>query len=95
MTTNEKAASPAALMGLFAERAAGGDAAGLLALYEPTAAFQPAPGVVLRGADQLGAALSELAAMRPRIEYAGDPDVVIVDLCRAGNYADRGGRARL
>lgn len=79
MTTSESAASPAALMRMFAERAASGDAAGLLALYEPGAVFQPAVGAVLRGIDEFGPALGELAAMRPRIEYSGDPDVVIVD----------------
>ena len=79
MITNELAASPAQLMTLFAERARQGDAAGLMALYEVGAVFEPQFGVVLRGADQIRPALLQLAAMRPRIEYAGDPDVVIVD----------------
>lgn len=79
MTVNEYAGSPAGLMTLFAERAAAGDAAGLAALYEPGAVFEPELGIVLRGLDEFGPALSELAAMRPRIDYVGDPDVVVVD----------------
>lgn len=79
MITNEQAGTPARLMTLFAERAATGNAAGLVALYEPEAVFEPELGVVLRGLDEIGAALTGLAEMRPRIEYSGDPDVVIVD----------------
>ena len=79
MITHERAGNPAQLMTLFAERASGGDADGLLALYEPGAVFEPQFGVVLRGLDEIRSALTELAAMRPRIEYAGEPDVVIVD----------------
>jgi uncharacterized protein (TIGR02246 family) len=79
MNMTEPATSPAHLMTLFAERARTGDAAGLAALYEPGAVFEPEIGVVLRGLDEFGPALTELAAMRPRIEYDGDPDVVVVD----------------
>lgn len=79
MTTNATAGSPADLMTLFAERAANGDATGLTALYEPGAVFEPEFGVVLRGLDEIRPALTALAEMRPRIEYDGDPDVVIVD----------------
>ena len=79
MIANERADSPARLMALFAERAASGDTAGLVALYEPGAVFEPFLGVVLRGLDEIRPALTELAALRPHIEYDGDPDVVIVD----------------
>lgn len=79
MTTYDKATSPAHLMTLFAARAAAGDADGLLSLYEPQGVFEPQLGVVLRGSDAIAAALTELAAMRPRIEYGDEPDVVIVD----------------
>ena len=78
MTIVETAASPEHLMRIFADRAAGGDAAGLLALYEPDAVFEPQLGVVLRGRDQIGQALEGLAAMKPRIEYNDASDVVIV-----------------
>jgi uncharacterized protein (TIGR02246 family) len=77
--TNAAATSPAELMTTFAERAASGDAAGLLALYEPEAVFEPRIGVALRGSAEIAPALAELAALRPRIEYTGDPDVVVVD----------------
>lgn len=79
MIRNEQADTPARLMALFAERAATGNAAGLVALYESGAVFEPELGVVLRGLDEIGPALTELAKMQPRIEYSGDPDVVIVD----------------
>ena len=79
MITNERAGTPAQLMTRFAERASGGDADGLVALYEVGAVFAPQFGVVLRGLDEIRSALIEIAAMRPRIEYAGEPDVVIVD----------------
>lgn len=79
MITDEHAGSPAQLMTLFAERVAKGDAAGLIALYEPKAVFEPEFGIVLRGRDEIRPALTELAALRPRIDYDGEPDVVIVD----------------
>ena len=79
MITNERAGTPAQLMTLFAERASSGDADGLLALYEADAVFEPQFGVVLRGLDEIRSALTELAALRPRIGYVGNPDVVIVD----------------
>jgi uncharacterized protein (TIGR02246 family) len=79
MITDERAHSPAQLMALFAERAASGNGPGLTALYETGAVFEPQIGVVLRGRNEIEPALTELAAMRPRIEYTGTPDVVIVD----------------
>ena len=79
MTTSQKAESPTMLTELFAARAAAGDAAGLLALYEPHGVFEPAPGVLLRGRDEIAPALGELTAMRPVIEYADGPSVMVVD----------------
>jgi uncharacterized protein (TIGR02246 family) len=78
MPGTEVAANPAHLMTLFARRAADGDVQGLLALYEPEAVFEPRFGTVLRGADQIRPALAQLAGLTPTIEYAGEPDVVIV-----------------
>lgn len=78
MRTNESAESPTMLMELFAIRAANGDSSGLLALYEPDGVFEPGPGVILRGHDEIAPALEELAATRPVIEYGGEPAVVIV-----------------
>jgi uncharacterized protein (TIGR02246 family) len=79
MAAIETATSPLHLMSLFAERAAAGDVDGLMALYEPHAVFEPQLGTVLRGSDEIRAALAGFAAMRPRIEYAGEADCVIVD----------------
>ena len=79
MTIVETASSPEHLMRIFSDRAAGGDAAGLLALYERDAVFEPQVGVVLRGHGEIGPALEGLGAMKPRIEYNGAADVVIVD----------------
>ena len=79
MTMNRSATSPEQLMTIFAERAAGGDATGLIELYEPDGVFEPQAGVVLRGTAEILPALTELASMRPRIDYTGEPDVVIVD----------------
>ena len=41
MTMNRSATSPEQLMTIFAERAAGGDATGLIELYEPDGVFEP------------------------------------------------------
>jgi ketosteroid isomerase-like protein len=79
MSAFEAATSPSHLMTLFAERIAIGDVDGLIALYEPTAVFEPRPRTVLRGIDHIRPALAELAALRPEITYAGDPGVVIID----------------
>jgi uncharacterized protein (TIGR02246 family) len=79
MTMHRTAQSPTMLMELFAARAATGDTAGLLALYEPGGVFEPAAGTILRGSDEIAPALSELTAMRPVIEYDGEPAVVIAD----------------
>lgn len=50
-----------------------------MALYEPEGVFEPQFGVVLRGTAEIMPALTELAALRPRIDYTGESDVVIVD----------------
>jgi uncharacterized protein (TIGR02246 family) len=70
--------SPAQLMTVFAQRAARGDADGLLALYEPDAVFEPERGVTRRGPAEIASALEELAGIRPQIRYDGEPDVVVV-----------------
>ena len=79
MTIVETASNPEHLMQIFAQRAGAGDAAGLLALYEADAVFEPQFGVVLHGNAQIGDALAGLAAMKPQIVYNGATDVVIVD----------------
>lgn len=77
-TTATEANDPAALMRLFAARAAEGDLEGLVALYEPDAVFEPEFGAVVEGHDQLRAALPEFVQLKPQITYTQDPDVVIV-----------------
>ncbi|MDY7103173.1 MAG: nuclear transport factor 2 family protein [Actinomycetota bacterium] len=74
--TTADATTPQRLMELFAQRAAAGDLDGLVELYEPDAVFQPQAGVTCTGHDEIRAALAELVAIRPRIEYRGVPDVL-------------------
>jgi uncharacterized protein (TIGR02246 family) len=76
---NIKATSPTHLMELFAQRAAAGDLQALMELYEPGAVFEPQPGVVLVGTDQVRAALSELVLLRPKIEYVDQAEILTVD----------------
>lgn len=86
-TEATKATSPAHLMELFAARAARGDADGLLALYEPDAVFQPEFGVALVGRDQIGPASAEFVAMRPRITYTSEPEVLVTgDIALVANH---------
>jgi hypothetical protein len=70
------ATGPLHLMELFAERAAAGDVEALLALYEPDAVFEPRSGTVLSGTAQIREALTGFVAMRPVIEYSGQPGCV-------------------
>lgn len=57
--------TPEALMRAFTGRMHAGDIDGLVALYEPSAVFEPQPGVVVRGRDAIRQALAELLALRP------------------------------
>jgi uncharacterized protein (TIGR02246 family) len=79
MSGTTAASGPAHLMSLFAQRVGAGDVDGLLALYEPEAVFEPQLGTVLRGTEQIRPALTELAALTPRIDYTAEPDYVVVD----------------
>ena len=45
--------TPEALMRAFTDRMHAGDIDGLVALYEPSAVFEPQPGVVVRGRDAI------------------------------------------
>lgn len=71
------ASSPTHLMELFARRAADGDVAGLVALYEPDGVLQPQPGVRCTGHEEIRAALTEMVTIRPQITYLSDHDVVL------------------
>src|SRR5262245_14576903 len=52
---------------LFAERMATGDLDGVVALYEPGGALVALDGLVTQGPAAIRGALSQLAAMRPRM----------------------------
>jgi uncharacterized protein (TIGR02246 family) len=60
--------TPEALMATFTSRLNGSDLDGLLLLYEPDAVFEPRPGVVVHGHDQIRDALAELLSLSPRLE---------------------------
>jgi uncharacterized protein (TIGR02246 family) len=68
MTTAEtNLATPEALMRCFTDRLNAGDLDGLVELYEPSAVFEPQPGVVVHGHTAIRHALSELLAIGPTI----------------------------
>lgn len=64
-TTTNDTTTPANLMRAFTACVHGRDLDGLVALYEKGAVFEPAPGVVVRGADAIRGALAELLALEP------------------------------
>jgi len=74
---SETATSPEHLMQLFAERVGEADIDGVMALYDPDAVFQPQAGVLLEGAEQIRAGLSEFMALSPKITFEGVTDVAI------------------
>jgi uncharacterized protein (TIGR02246 family) len=57
--------SPEALMRTFAARLNSRDLDGLVALYEPGAVFEPAPGTVVRGHGEIRAALNRFLELEP------------------------------
>ena len=59
--------TPEVLMRTFADRLNAGDLEGLVALYEPEAVFEVAPGVVVQGHVATRDALSALLAIGPMI----------------------------
>jgi uncharacterized protein (TIGR02246 family) len=68
MTTSEiDRSTPEALMRGFADRLNAGDLDGLVTLYEPSAVFEPQPGVVVHGHAAIRHALDELLAIGPTI----------------------------
>jgi uncharacterized protein (TIGR02246 family) len=88
--------SPEALMQAFTDRVHAGDLDGLVALYEPSAVFEPRPGVVVRGRDAIGQALAELLALRPRmvantvqVLQANDVALVVNEWNLTGTAPDR------
>ena len=55
--------TPHGLMRCFADRLNAADLDGLVALYEPSAAFEPQPGEIVRGRTVIREALDELLAI--------------------------------
>ena len=60
-------ATPEALMATFAQHLNAGDLDGLVDLYEDQAVFEPSPGVVVQGHDEIRGALEQLLALRPAL----------------------------
>ena len=97
--------TPEALMQSFAACVHAGDLDRLVALYEPSAVFEPRPGVVVEGRDAIGGALAGMLALRPRMEVtpvqvlrADDIALVVNDWAMTGTAPDgsvvrQGGRS--
>jgi uncharacterized protein (TIGR02246 family) len=66
-TTHTDLSTPEALMRCFTDQLNAGDLDGLVALYEPSAVFEPQRGVVVRGHAAIRHALDELLAIGPTI----------------------------
>ena len=71
------------------------DLDGLVSLYEPSAVFEPQPGVVVQGHAAIRHALDELLALEPRISadtvevlVAGDTALVVNDWVLTGRTPD-------
>ena len=64
------AKSPEQIHPLFAAAYNRGDTDGLLAFYEPQAAFVPEPGQVVRGSSQIREAVQGFLDLKGRLEIA-------------------------
>ncbi len=87
--------TPHGLMRCFADRLNAADLDGLLALYEPSAVFEPQPGTIVRGHTAIRHALDELLAIKPTIVadtvqtlVAGDTALVINEWQLTGTAPD-------
>jgi uncharacterized protein (TIGR02246 family) len=97
--------SPEALMRSFSDRVDAGDLDGLVSLYEPDAVFEPEPGTVVHGVDEIRAALAVLLALRPtmtteiaQVLVSGDIALVVNEWSMTGTGPDgstvhQGGRS--
>ena len=88
-------ATPEALMATFAQHLNSGDLDGLVALYDDHAVFEPSPGVVVHGRDQIRITLQQLLALRPvltsRVEQvltSDDISLVVNDWSMVGTAPD-------
>jgi uncharacterized protein (TIGR02246 family) len=103
--TARDTSTPEALMRTFTDRVHAGDLDGLVALYEPTAVFEPRPGVVVEGREAIRQALGDLLALRPtmvaetvEILQADDVALVVNEWTMTGRAPDgsevrQGGRS--
>lgn len=104
-TTDIDTSTPQALMRTFTNLVHARDLDGLVALYEPSAVFEPQPGIVIRGHAAIAAALADLLALRPRmitdtvqVLDAGDVALVVNEWTMTGTAPDgaevrQGGRS--
>jgi uncharacterized protein (TIGR02246 family) len=104
-STHIDSSTPEALMRSFTDRLHAGDLDGLVALYEPSAAFEPRPGTVVHGQEAIRAALAELLALSPRmvadtvqVLHADDIALVVNEWTMTGTAPDgtevrQGGRS--
>lgn len=103
--TDTDLTTPEALMQTFSKRLNGGDLDGLVELYEPSAVFEPQPGVAVRGRHAIREALGELLALHPTITadveqvLIGDDVALVVNrwamtgTAPDGSSVQRGGRS--
>lgn len=87
--------TPEALMRWFADRMNNADLDGLVALYEPSAVFEPQSGVVVQGHAAIRQALRDLLAIGPTITadtvevlVAGDVALVVNEWVLTGAAPD-------
>ncbi len=87
--------TPEALMNCFADRLNAGDLDGLVALYDPSAVFEPQPGVVVRGHPAIRQALTDLLMLEPalvaetvQVLAAGDTALVVNEWVLTGFAPD-------
>jgi uncharacterized protein (TIGR02246 family) len=106
MTTDDiDLSTPEGLMRAFSDRLNAGDLDGLVALYEPGAAFEPQPGVVVHGHAAIRVALAGLLRLGPTITsdtvqvlVGGDVALVVNEWALTGTAPDgtavrQGGRS--
>jgi uncharacterized protein (TIGR02246 family) len=97
--------TPEALMRTYTDRVHAGDLDALVGLYEPSAVFEPRPGVVVEGREAIRQALGELLALKPamvadtvEVLQADDVALVVNEWTMTGTAADgteirQGGRS--
>lgn len=94
-TTHTDPSTPEALMRTFSTRLNDADLDGLVALYEPDAAFETQPGTVVHGHAAIRAALAQLLALRPtmtaetvQVLVGGDVALVVNEWAMTGTGPD-------